>query len=194
MDGSILGDASLSLQRMLEDEIRISFPDTSVSLESPKLARPNAPGEMVVSLWLHRVSRQADMLNHPPRRIGPDRVEAPRLPIDLHFLATPLGGDAVTRQRLLGVTLQALQANAVLAADRLAAPLVAAGIDALRLHLEPYDTEDLARLWHALSEPFELCAAYVVDFVLLPAGSQPRPAARVVDRRLRFGAAPAVAG
>jgi hypothetical protein len=193
MDGSILGDASLSLQRMLEDEIRISFPDSSVSLESPKLAKPNSPGDMVVSLWLHRVTRHADMVNHPPRRLGTDRVEGPRLPIDLHFLATPLGGDAVTRQRLLGVTLQALHANAEVASDRLAAPLVAAGITALHLHLEPYSTEDLARLWHALSEPFELCAAYVVDFVLLPAGSQPRPAARVVDRRLRFGATSALA-
>ncbi|MBV1796843.1 DUF4255 domain-containing protein [Siccirubricoccus sp. G192] len=189
MDGSILGDASLSLQRMLEAAVKIAFPTVSVSLESPKAARPADPGEAVVSLWLHRVARQGDVLNLPPRRLGPDRMEAPRLPVDLHYLATPLGADPITRQRLLGVVLQAMHANPMLGADRLEPALPAAGIGALRLHLEPHTTEELARLWHALHEPYELCAAYLVDFVLLPAGAEPLPASPVTDRRTRYAAA-----
>jgi len=189
MDGSILGDASLSLQRMLEPAVQRAVPGIGVTLDSPREAQAPNPGDAIVSLWLHRVSRQAEVLNQPPRRLGPDRIEAPRLPVELHFLATPLGGDTLTRQRLLGVVLQTMHANAVLGPDRLEAPLRAAGINALRIHLHPYGTEELTRLWHAMNEPLELCAAYVVDFVLLPAGAEPLPARPVLDLRAAHAAA-----
>ncbi len=107
---------------------------------------------------------------------------------DLHAPLDPVSA-AIVESGLLAILRAPTSDGFAAVAD----VLVAAGITALHLHLEPYSTEDLARLWHALSEPFELCAAYVVDFVLLPAGSQPRPAVRVVDRRLRFGATSALA-
>jgi hypothetical protein len=188
MDGSILGDASISLQKMLNAAVKLAFATAQVVLESPKEAEPSGPDEALVSLWLYRVTRQGDLNNRPPRRIAPDRLEAPRLPVELHYLATPLGADTLTRQRLLGIVLQAMHANAILPADRLEAPLVTAGVGALRAHLHMHTIEDMVRIWHALSEPYQPSVAYVVDFVPLPAAVEPLAGPPVLDRNAGYSA------
>lgn len=186
MDGSVLGDASVSLQKMLEAAVKAAFPHASVALDSPKDAAPDAPGDAVVSLWLYSVTRQPDAVNLPPRRIAPDRVEAQRLSVELHYLLTPLGADMITRQRILGVALQAMQTNTILTADRLEPGLAGLGIDALRVHLESLPIDELARVWTALTEPYQLSVAYEVSFVPLPAGDEPIAVSPVLDRRVRF--------
>jgi hypothetical protein len=188
MDGTILGDASVSLSKMLTTAIKAAFATASVSLDSPTDAKPAAPGDAVVSLWLYRVNKRAEMLNLPPRRLGPDTLEAARLPVELHYLITPLGADAITRQRLVGVVMQSMFANAILPADRLEQPLRDAGVDALRSHLELLTIDELARIWHALTEPYQLSASYLVDMVWLPTGAEPVRATPVLDRRAAFSA------
>jgi hypothetical protein len=188
MDGTILGDASISLQKMLTAAVKSAFPTASVSLDSPTDAKPTAPGDAVVSLWLYRVTKRAEMLNLPPRRLAADRLEAAALPVELHYLITPLGADAITRQRLVGVVMQSMYANAILPADRLEQPLLDVGVDALRSHLELLTIDELARIWHALTEPYQLSASYIVDMVWLPAGTEAARMTPVLDRRVAFDA------
>jgi hypothetical protein len=38
-------------------------------------------------------------------------------------------------------------------------------LQSLSLHLEPHTLEELTRIWHALQEPYELSATYVVQYV-----------------------------
>jgi hypothetical protein len=117
MDGTIIADASESLRRM-EGAIRLVFPTSSATLESV----PGAPEDAVVSLWLYRVTRHGDLVNAPPRRVGFDRIERQRLPLQVHFLLTPLGADIVTRQRVLGLAMQAMHDRALLSAGMLEPP------------------------------------------------------------------------
>jgi hypothetical protein len=187
MDGTVLGDASKSLKTMLEAAVKSVFPTSSVALDSPKDTAAT-PADMVVSLWLYRVTRHGDLLNLPPRRLSPNRVEAPRLPLELHYLLTPLGADTVTRQRALGVAMQAMHTNAILPGELLEPGLVAAGVAALHAHLEPHSIQELAQVWWALTEAYQLSASYVVDFVLLPAGAEPIAVSPVLDKRTSYGA------
>jgi hypothetical protein len=188
MDGTILGDASVSLQKMLTAAVKAAFSTASVSLDSPTDAKPSSPGDAVVSLWLYRVTKRAEMLNLPPRRLSGNRLEAAALPVELHYLITPLGADSITRQRLVGVVMQSMYANAILPADRLEQPLLDVGVEALRSHLELLTIDELARIWHALTEPYQLSASYIVDMVWLPAGSEPASITPVLERRAAFNA------
>jgi len=187
MDGTVLGDASLSLKTMLETAVQAVFATTSVALDSPKDTTAT-PDNAVVSFWLYRVTRHGDLLNLPPRRLGPDRVEGMRLPLELHYLLTPLGADILTRQRVLGVAMQAMHTNAILPAELLEPGLVAAGVSALHSHLQPHALQELAQVWWAITEPYQLSASYVVDFVLLPAGAEPIAVSPVLDKRIAYGA------
>jgi hypothetical protein len=188
MDGTILGDASISLSKMLTRAVKAAFATASVSLDSPTDAKPASPGDAVVSLFLYRVTRRSELLNMPLRRLAPDRIEGPRLPVELHYLITPLGADSITRQRLVGVVMQAMHANAILPAAQLEQSLVDSGVDALRSHLEMLTIDELARVWHALQQPYQLSASYIVDLVPLPAASEPLAVAPVRDRRATYSA------
>jgi hypothetical protein len=186
MDGTILGDASESLRRMLEAAVRLVFPTASVTLDSPRDAVPGGPDQAVISLWLYRVTRHGDLVNLPPRRVALDRVERSRLPLQLHYLMTPLGADMLTRQRLLGVAMQAMHDRALVPAGMLEAPLLAAGVGGLHVHLETHGLEELTRVWHALTHPYELSSCYLVDFVPLPSGQETVGVAPVIDKRATY--------
>ena len=44
------------------------------------------------------------------------------------------------------------------------------------------------QVWWAITEPYQLSASYVVDFVLLPAGAEPIAVSPVLDKRIAYGA------
>lgn len=165
-DASGIGFVSQSLQNLLRSVITDAgpFAGTQIDLRSPKEIRLAGAQQSVVSLWLYRVSRVEDLVNAPPVRIAPNRVQRP-LPLNLTYLVTPLAKDTLTEQRLLGLAMQAMHDNALLGADFLAPQLVDTGTRSLSVHLEPHSLEELTRIWHALQEPYELSAAYVVQYV-----------------------------
>lgn len=165
-DASGIGFVSQSLQNLLRSVITDAGPfmGTQIDLRSPKEIRKAGIQQGVVSLWLHRVSRVEDLVNAPPVRI-PGQPPRRALPLNLTYLVTPLSRDTLTEQRLLGLAMQAMHDNALLGADFLAPQLVESGTNSLSIHLEPHSLEELMRIWHALQEPYELSAAYVVQYV-----------------------------
>jgi hypothetical protein len=81
-----------TLEAVLKDSIT-NNPDpqlngVKVDLRSPKEMRENKANG--VSLWLYRVMRDGDMLNHPARRIAPNQLAHQSLPLHLHYLITPV--------------------------------------------------------------------------------------------------------
>ena len=68
-----------------------------VTLDTPQemaeLAREGA------SLWLYRLQRDGETLNHLPRRVGPGESAPRPLPLRLHYLVTPIVDHATQRRR-----------------------------------------------------------------------------------------------
>jgi hypothetical protein len=77
----------------------------AVHLQSPREMRENN-GAQGVSLWLYRVVRNGFTLGKPGRRIEPNQLGVPSLPIDLYFLITPIAQTSDDEQLLLGKVLQ----------------------------------------------------------------------------------------
>jgi hypothetical protein len=114
------------------------------------------------------------------------------LPLNLTYLVTPLAKDTLTEQRLLGLAMQAMHDNALLGADFLAPQLIDSGTSSLSVHLEPHSLEELTRIWHALQEPYELSATYVVQYVPIVSHRDAVDGAPVLVKTDRYAAIGAV--
>ncbi|SIT58611.1 hypothetical protein BQ8794_50713 [Mesorhizobium prunaredense] len=193
-DASGIGFVSQSLQNLLRSVITDAGPfvGTQIDLRSPKELRLAGVQQAVVSLWLYRASRVEDLVNAPPVRIPPNRLVQRPLPLNLTYLVTPLAKDTLTEQRLLGLAMQAMHDNALLGADFLVPQLVDSGTRTLSVHLEPHSLEELTRIWHALQEPYELSAAYVVQYVPIVSHRDVIDGAPVLVKTDRYAAIGAV--
>jgi hypothetical protein len=126
-----------------------------------------------LSVWLYHLTRDPDLLNHPPRRIAHDRLEAPRLPLRLRYLMTPVvneGGDAGNDPGLehyvLGKILQTFHDHPVLAGPDLRGDLIGSG-EQIGVRLEPLGLEEITRVWDALNATFQLCVSYEVSLAMI---------------------------
>ena len=134
-----------------------------IDLRSPKEMR-EANGVTGVSLWLYRITHDADTLNRPPERISPNQYRRSALPLHLYYLVTPLVTKPEDRQTLIGRVLQLFNDNSVLSGATLADSL-AGSQEAFRVTLETLTLEELTRVWHSLAEPYDLSVSYEVQVV-----------------------------
>lgn len=143
----------------------------AVHLQSPREMRENN-GAQGVSLWLYRVVRNGFTLGKPGRRIEPNQLGVPSLPIDLYFLVTPIAQTSDDEQLLLGKVLQVFHDHPTLRGPLLQDAL-AGGDEELRLTLEPLTLEELTRVWDALKEPYQLSVSYLVQVVDIDSHREP---------------------
>jgi len=139
---------------------------------------PNTPQEMNdnamtgLSVWLYRIVRDEQLLNHPPRRISLDRVQSRPLPLRLHYLMTPivtredLGPAPGLEQSIIGKVLQTLHDHPLLAGAFLRDDLAGTGAQ-LAVRLEPLGLEEITRVWDALEESYQLCISYEASVIML---------------------------
>lgn len=147
------------------------FPPLGSSVVS--LATPDGMVELDqtgVSVWLYRVMRDEQLLNQPPRRLPPDRLQAVPLPMRLHYLVTPMmrgnAGDPApeTDQHVLGAILRSFHRQPILSGAALAGSL--RGTDRqIRINLESPGLEELARVWDTLDQPYRVSLCYEVSVV-----------------------------
>jgi hypothetical protein len=139
---------------------------------------PRTPAEMQtagaqpqrgLSVWLYQVDRNEFLLNQPPERIAPDLLRRPPMPLDLHYLITPISDDPINEQLMLGRVVQALNDGAILPAD----PAHPELRDELRVTLENPGVDALSRIWTALEQPHRLSVSYLVQVVEIDSGEQP---------------------
>jgi hypothetical protein len=174
--------ASETLRGLIKPHVDEIVANANVTLKSPDEL---AGATKALSLWLYRVSRDPDVLNQPPERLQSGQVERHLLPLDLHYLITPLTSQPVLAHDLLGRAMQTLNDHPVLRGADLKAPLDRSR-DELRIFLEPLSVEDLTRLWTSSRQPFRLSAAYLVQLVRLRTAHEPRPVKPVLQRRSRY--------
>jgi hypothetical protein len=172
--------AGSTLEEVLRDHV--VPPATGVSQRSPKDLGTTS---REVSLWLYKAARNADLLNRRPERTVDNQVPRHPMPVDLHYLITPMDRDPAGRHEALGRAIQTLNDHAVLRGADLKPPLVD-GQDQLRVMLEAVSTEDLARIWMALSMPFQVSVSYHVQLVSIDSDHEPVSTAPVLDRRTAY--------
>jgi hypothetical protein len=167
-DYTSLAAVSLALQKILETEITDStdpqLAGVKVFLYSPK--RMKEEDEDGISLWLYRVNREADALNRPPERIGPNRLRAQPLPLTLYFLVTPMLSEPRDEQAVLGKIAQVLNDHAIVRGAQVG-PVLGADNTELRVVLDGLTLEELARVWDVLKEPYQLSVCYIVQTVTI---------------------------
>jgi len=137
-----------------------------VTLRTPKEMRSGPPQQVGVSVWLYQVERDESLYNRPLERVDPFRVRLPPLPINLHYLITPITDDPANEQLILGKVLQVLHDVPSIPPD----PADVELDDVLRVTLENLNLESITRVWTALDEPYRLCASFLVHVVNIRSG------------------------
>jgi hypothetical protein len=152
-DFTSVRDAVESLRRLLRAHITDSgepgIGGVAIELGSPRELEIAAVSD-VVSLWMHRVEMQPDLLNRAPERPTRETERARPVPVELCLEITPLHSDPGTQLLLVGRVLQILFDHRVLAGSDLAGSL--AGTDAeLRITIDQLGAYELNLFWSALS-------------------------------------------
>lgn len=172
---------SMTLQEMLRQNITLSpepeLTTVQIHLQSPK--DMTQLGLRGVSLWLYRVTRNADRLTEPRRRVAVGQLVPLPLPVHLHYLITPMSGDDVGDHALLGRVLQVFHDRAILRGGVLQDSLANSDAE-LRVLMEMLTTEELARIWNALQEPYQPSLTYEVQLVEIDAMREPERASPVI--------------
>jgi hypothetical protein len=159
---------SQSLKELLEATITAA--GVEVVLKSPK--EMNNDNQSGISAWLYRVTRNEHTLNRPPERISPMQTRRQPIPINLHYLLTPMMADPQDEQELLGRVLQVFHDHPVLSGGLLKGSLEASG-EELRVFLETLTLEELTRVWGALQEPYQTSLSYLVQVVHIDSEEPP---------------------
>ena len=147
------------------------------------LQKPMTEG---LSLYLHRVVVSTEHRNRLPR-VAPDGTcRRPAIPLDLHYLLTAWGADAIKQQRLLGWGIRVL-------ADT---PTVPAGVlnhwgpehdvfttdETVQVLFEPLSMQDMSYVMEASGGRREISATFVARVIELES-LDPRPLDRLVQTR-----------
>lgn len=181
-DFGVISAVSTGIKQLLQDHLSLQLPKDKppVELGSPPEVTVTGAG-MKVSLWLYRVVRDEFMLNRPPERPAANQVARYPLPIDLHYLVTPVAKAPESRQMLLGAVLQVFNDHSILAASDLGVPSPVQGAK-LRMNLETLTLEQLSQAWYALKEPYQLSVSYLLQLVSIDSGHEPLLTPPVLER------------
>jgi uncharacterized protein DUF4255 len=127
------------------------------------------PVDASLSIFLFEVGEDPSARNHPRLRetTPPNmRIRKPPIALLLRYLLTPWGGDEVTKQKILGKTMQVLYDRAIFSGLDLNGIL--AGTDEqLKVTLAPLSLEERTRVWHAVQKPYHPSVSYEVRVVNL---------------------------
>ncbi|MBP2375155.1 Pvc16 family protein [Paeniglutamicibacter psychrophenolicus] len=175
-DFSIVHDVGLELRRGIFEALS-STPDTDfglagnierISLQSPAA---DLDDETLATLYLYRFGISPFLRNqHPlPDAEDPGAFHHPPLPLQLHFLFTPVSKEETTNLLLFGRVLQHLHDSATMSSIN-GEPLDdshSGASPALRVSPEPLEPEALYGLWTAFTTPVRLGTGIRVETVAI---------------------------
>ncbi len=181
-DFSVIGAISVTMREILNQRITQAAGPLNgipIDLRSPKELQVS--GTHAVSVWLYKVSRMAEMWNDPPERRGLNQLQRAPLPLELHYLITPMLLDPVTRHTVLGRVLQVMNDNSILRGSILQGVLQGTS-EQLRVNLEALTVEELSLVWEALHEPYQLSVTYLVQVAKIDSDLEPLLSSPVLER------------
>lgn len=184
----VLGEGLLGLMREqcplaeLELEPDADFVQTFL----PALAA-HVPLKNGFHLCLWRVAISGSPRNLPPRRT-PSGLRRPSLPLDLHYLLVPAGGDAGKQARMLGWALRFMHDLPSLSGEMLnryvpGTPNVFGPGESVELIADPLVPADYLALWDRVKNVFQGGMTYVARMVLIDS-ELPEDAGGLVGERV----------
>ena len=138
-----------------------------------------------ITLWLYRIS----VSEHSRRQVGLHASEAGAGPLglDLHFLMSAWGMTAEDEQVTLAWALHHLHQYPVLDASSLSPEAGWGNDEVIQIVPSQLSTEDLMRVWDALTASYRLSFSYVARVVRLDATSDETEHRPVVAARFAYG-------
>lgn len=195
---SIIQDTSLELRRRIFDALEAT-PDTDFGLNGNidriRIAPPgdDLPNGVLAALFLYHVDIDRHLRNQRPLpdRTDPSIQRKPPLPLQFRFLFTPVDDDDTVNQLVLGRALQHFHDEPFIEsfAGQPLGDSFGGAATALRVKPDMLTVEQLSQLWNALSAPFRLSVAFLVDIAAVDSGEPPRRAPRVEELMAATGIA-----
>jgi hypothetical protein len=188
-DYTVIAAVSQTLQALLQANITNNSDSQvhgiPIDLHSPKETQMTGQSK-VVSVWLYKVSRMAEMLNDPPERKQSNQMARAALPVLLYYLVTPIHDDPPTRHALLGKVLQVFNDHAIVRGADLAGLALKGTTEQLRINLEALTLEELSLVWYALGEPYQLSVTYLVQVVKIDSDREPLKSTPVLKKTVEY--------
>lgn len=186
-DFTAIYDAVRSVVALLDRHITQSsepqLTTVPVSPLSPRELEINST-QTAVSVWLHRVDPQPDLLNRPAPRPESERELHRPTPVELLLHVTPLDPDGPTRAALLGRVVQVLADHRRLSGPDLVGGLTTSGTTLL-LGMDTLTQYDLSLLWGALHTHQRAGIALRVNGLVIDTHLAPRDSTRVLHSETR---------
>lgn len=193
-----------TLREMLEVAVREDFGCIPPSCQVTATAiRPVAQGnegqnnlpEVGVNIFLYGVSPNPSWRNSelPTRRADGSVVQKPRIPLDLSYLLTFYGNEALLEpQIVLGSVIRALHAHPILTREEIRTAVnpkealkdtdLDAEIELVKLTMMPLSLEELSKFWSIFFQsPYVLSIAYKASVIFIDGRGQPRRALPVAE-------------
>jgi hypothetical protein len=149
--------------------------DLDVTTRSPDAARSNVNGTSL-NLFLYRTVVNAGWSNTDmPRSVKPGETGYPPLALDLQYLVTAYGRDAVDKDavshQVLGGAMSVLHDHPVLGAAEIRSAIqrndLAEQLERIRITWLPLTVDDMSRLWTAFQSQYRVSVAYEVTVLLI---------------------------
>jgi hypothetical protein len=187
---SIIQDAGLELRRQIFAALEATS-DTDFGLNGNidriRIAPPadDIPNNTLAVLFLYHIDIDRHLRNQRPLpdRDDPSLQRKPPLPLQFRFLFTPIDDDDTVNHLVIGRVLQHFHDQpfiTTLGGEPIGDSFGGASA-ALRVKPDMLTVEQLSQLWNALSTPFRLSIAFLVDIAAVDSGEPPRRAPRVEE-------------
>lgn len=200
-----IATVTAALMRYLQSVVGAAVGNAVVTAVRPDGPNSGAPATGV-NIFLYQATPNAAWRNQdlPTRRPDGSLAQRPQIALDLHYLLTFYGDEALLEpQRILGSTVAALHARPVLTREEIrsavaALPFLSGSdladeIETVKFTPQPLTLEELSKLWSVLFQtPYVLSMAYDASVVLIAADGQPSMAQPV--QRPAIQAFPSVVG
>jgi hypothetical protein len=187
---SIVQDTGLELRRRIFDALETT-PDTDFGLNGNidriRIAPPgeDLPQNSVAALFLYHIDIDRHLRNQRPLpdRDDPSLQRKPPLPLQFRFLFTPVDDDDSINHLILGRVLQHFHDHPFITtiAGQPLDDSFGGATPALRVKPDMLTVEQLSQLWNALSAPFRLSIAFLVDIAAVDSGGPPPRSPRVEE-------------
>ena len=164
----VIAAVSQTLMGTLQAALDASFPPAgTVAVDFLDVEAP--PTTKTLTIFLFEVGEDPSARNHarvretePPNM----KIRKPPMALLLRYLFTAWGGEQLTRQKILGRTMQVLYDKPILSGLDLQGVLKNTD-DALKVTLAPLNLEERTRVWQAVQKPYHLSISYEVRVVNL---------------------------
>ena len=171
----VIRDMADTLIFLLRSSVPPMVPDDRIFAATPDDFDPlQDPDRPAITIFLYRVSVNAELRNNPRRTLPDGRVTGPLLPLELYYMITPWAKDTRDEFRIVGRMLQVLYGHGELGPAELQGTSWAPG-DTVQLVLDSLPVEDHFHIWDTTNLPYRLSLTYIArvigiepDFAVTP--------------------------